>query len=222
MYNVKRLRGRFATDTFYADMKSLHANTCCQIYSHKAGFQACYPKPNAKGDTLGETLDDFVHDFGAPEHLTFNGFSSQVGKNTKFHKGLRKYKIDYHVSAPRRPNENPAEDAIREVQRRFYRVKNRMKVPDRIWDYLAVWICETGNISVSSSRYADGRTSLEIITGETPDISEYLDFSFYDWVVYRNNASLGETSLGRWIGVSHKVEQLMTYWILPISGIPIS
>ena len=104
MYNVKRLQGRFATDTFYADLKSIHGNTCCQIYFHKAGFQACYPKTDAKGQSLSETLDDFVHYFGAPEHLTFDGFSSQVGKGTKFNKALRKYRIDYHVSAPRRPN----------------------------------------------------------------------------------------------------------------------
>jgi hypothetical protein len=72
---------------------------------------------------------------------------------------------------------------------------------------------------VSSSKYANGRTPLEIITGETPDISEYLDFSFYDWVRYRTNAGMGESSIGRWIvGVSHKVGMLMSYWILTISG----
>ena len=49
---------------------------------------ACYPKANAKGDSLGETLDDFVHDFGAPEHLTFDGFQSQMGKITHFNKSL--------------------------------------------------------------------------------------------------------------------------------------
>ena len=63
MYNIKCLRGHFATDTFFADMKSLHGNTCCQIYLHKVGFAACYPKPNTKGDSLGKTLDDFVHEF---------------------------------------------------------------------------------------------------------------------------------------------------------------
>ena len=52
--------------------------------SNKMGFEACYPKLNTKGGSLDETLDDFVHAFGAPEHLTFNGFQSQVGKNTKF------------------------------------------------------------------------------------------------------------------------------------------
>ena len=79
-----------------------------------------------------------------------------------------------------------------------------------------------GTLSVSSSKYANGRTAIEIVTGETPDISEYLDFSFYDWVIYRTNAGLGESSLGRWIGVSHKVGQQMSYWILTISGHVIS
>ena len=55
-----------------------------------------------------------------------------------------------------------------------------------------------------------------------PDISEYLDFSFYDWVSYRCNTGLGEISIGRWIGVSHKIGQLMSYWVLPISGKAIS
>lgn len=35
---------------------------------------------------------------------------------------------------------------------------------------------------------------------------------------------MGEVELGRWLGtgVSHKVGRLMSYWILPISGIPVS
>ena len=56
-----------------------------------------------------------------------------------------------------------------------------------LWDFGIIWICETANLTVSSSRYAGGRTPIEIITGETPDISEYVDFGFYDWVVYRSN-----------------------------------
>ena len=63
---------------------------------------------------------------------------------------------------------------------------------------------------------------MEVITGETPDISEYMDFDFYDWVLYRSNAGLGEVEVARWLGVSHRVGRLMSYWLLPISGIPIS
>ena len=222
MYNVKRLRGRFATDTVYADIKSLLGNTCAQIYTHKIGFAVSYPLPVAKGEEVGQTLLNFIHDFGAPEHLTFDGAQVQVGKNTLFQKVLRKNVIDYHVSSPRRPNENPAEGSIREIRRRWYMTMTRKKVPKRLWDYLIIWICETGNLSVSSSKYAHGRTALEVITGETPDISEYLDFGFYDWVIYRSNAGMGEPSLGRWIGVSHKVGQSMSYWIITVSGSIIS
>ena len=82
-------------------------------------------------------------------------------------------------------------------------------IPLRLWDYVMVWVCETGNLTVSSSKYANGRTPVEIITGETPDISEYTDFGIYNWVTYRTNAGMGPVSLGRWFGVSHKVGQLM-------------
>ncbi len=55
---------------------------------------------------------------------------------------------------------------------------------------------------------------MEQLTGETPDISEYLDFSFYDWVWYKDNAGVGDNMFGRWLGVSHRVGNLMSYWIL--------
>ena len=63
---------------------------------------------------------------------------------------------------------------------------------------------------------------MEQITGETPDISEYLDFGFYDWIWYKDNAGLGENKIGRWLGVAHRVGNLMSYWILTITGRVIS
>ena len=126
------------------------------------------------------------------------------------------------MSTPYRPNENPAEGCIREIKRRLYRLIHKKKIPYRLWDFALSWVCETGNVTVSSSRYANGRTPIEILTGETPDITEYLDFSPYDWITFKQNAGLGEPQLGRWLGVSHRVGPLMSYWILPASGIPIS
>ena len=85
-----------------------------------------------------------------------------------------------------------------------------------------MWICETVNLYVSILRYAKGQTDLEILTGETPNISEYLDYEFYDWVNNRSNGGIGEISIGRWIGVSHKVRNLVSYCILTVVGRPIS
>jgi hypothetical protein len=135
---------------------------------------------------------------------------------------IRRYEVKYHVSGPRRPNENPAEQGIHELKKRWYRIMLKKKVPPRLWDYGFIWVCETDNICANMSKYAEGRTPLEIITGETPDISEYMDFDFYDWVLYRSNAGLGEVEVARWLGVLHRVGRMTSYWLLPISGIPIS
>ena len=91
-------------------------------------------------------------------------------------------------------------------------------MPKRVWDYLAVWVCERGDLYVSSSRYNNGQNALEIVTGETPGISEYIDFGFYNWVTYQSKSGLGEISLERWLGVSHNGVQLMSYWIITVSG----
>jgi len=222
MYNVKRLDGKFSTDTFYATVRSLRSEIGAQVYFHKVGFAAVYPIRETTGQELGYTLLDFIHEFGAPSHLTFDGHPSQVGPRTLFRQTINRAQINFHISQPRRPNENPAEGGIREIKKRWYRIMMKRDVPKRLWDFGIQWVCETKNLTVSSSRYARGRTPLEIITGDTPDITEYLDFGFYDWVYYRSNAGLGPSEIGRWLGLSKRVGPLMSYWILPRSGIPIS
>ena len=55
---------------------------------------------------------------------------------------------------------------------------------------------------------------MQDVTGDTPDISDYLDFGFYEHVSYKENARLGMMAIGRWLGVSHRVVGLVYYWIL--------
>ena len=72
----------------------------------------------------------------------------------------------------------------------------KKNIPDRLWYYGIDYVCDSENLTVNRSRYSDGKTPLEIITGETPDLSEYLDFGFYDWATYWNNAGLGVPEVG--------------------------
>ena len=221
-YGIKRLNGKFATDTLWAKTRSLRGYIAAQIYSHKNGFCKAYPIDRADNERIGYSLSTFVNEFGAPNHLTYDGAAVQVGRNTLFQQNVRKYEIKTHVSAPRRPNENPAEGAIREIKRKWYRMQAKKNIPDRLWDFGIEYICETSCLTINSSRYSKGRVPLEIITGETPDISEYLDFGFYGWITYKTNAGLGIPELGRWLGVSHRVGKLMSYWILTEHGTIVS
>jgi hypothetical protein len=68
----------------------------------------------------------------------------------------------------------------------------------------------------------DGRTPMDEVTGEIPDISEYLDFSFYDWVWYKDNAGVGDNMFGRLLGVLHRIGNLMSFWIFTANGRVIS
>ncbi len=60
------------------------------------------------------------------------------------------------------------------------------------------------------------------MTGETVNISEYLGFGFYNQVSFKENAGLGVPSIGRWLGVSHRVRGLMLYRVLTMQGTVIS
>ena len=96
-------------------------------------------------------------------------------------------------------------------------------IPQRLWDYGIVYESE---ILSRMSRGHDDRTGYERLTGQTPDISEWLDFTFYDLIWYYNleNPDITDNSrkLGRWLGISHRIGSDLTYWILTESGKVIS
>jgi hypothetical protein len=65
-----------------------------------------------------------------------------------------------------------------------------------------------------------GRVPAELIDGNTPDISEYAQFDWYQLVWYIDPAVQfpdDTRKLGRWIGVAHDVGSPMTFWVLPQS-----
>ena len=134
----------------------------------------------ANNEKIGQSLGAFISEFGVPEHLTFDGAVVEVGSKTIFRNHVRNNEIQTQRSSPRIPNKNLDEGSIREVKRKWYRMQAKKNIPERMWDYGIYYVCETSNLTVNRSRNSDGRTPLEIITGETPDLSEYLDFGFYD------------------------------------------
>ena len=83
------------------------------------------------------------------------------------------------------------------------------------------YVAKIMQITASFAADLQVRTPLEALTGETPDIYQYLDF-FYDQVWFKEDAELGEAKLGIFIGVSHHIGSLISYWVFPSSGIPMS
>jgi hypothetical protein len=66
------------------------------------------------------------------------------------------------------------------------------------------------------------RACIKLVTGETPDTSEWIDFKFYDRVWYYGQKKIEIDGLGcrlaRWLGVAHRIGSDLCHWLLHESG----
>ena len=129
-------------------------------------------------------------------------------------------KIRLKRSEVGRSNQNyAAEREIGELKKRWRNGMLKRKVPPRLWDYGLVY--ET-NILNRIPRGREQRTGIEMVTGETPDISKWIDFEFYDRVWYYDQKKIEIDGSGRclahWLSVAHRVGSNLCYWLLLESG----
>ena len=92
----------------------------------------------------------------------------------------------------------------------------------KLWNYGFIWVSETNSMTITSAGGIEKFIPLTQVTGDTVDISEYLDFGFYDRVWYKENAGLGPERPGRWLGISHRTGRLMCYHVLTQKGTVLS
>ena len=219
MYEPKRLRCNMASDTMDPRMDGLHGNRYCQVYGNKLMFAEAYPI--AKKNDCEDALHQFLTDYRAPDNMITDGSREQTAAGSEFQKVLRKNHIPSTITQPHRPNQNPAETGIRELRKRWYRAIFRTNCPKALWNYGLPHFAKLMQLTASNAASLQGRTPLEVVTGETPDISQYLDFGWYDWVWFKENAGLDVPRLGRFLGIANSASNLMSFYILPISGRPI-
>jgi len=120
---------------------------------------------------------------------------------------------------PHSPFQNRAEGVIKSFKRKILAIIKRKKVPERFWDYVAMYVADIHNLT--SSPLLDDRSPKEVFTWNISDISEYTDFGFYEPCMFYDSAEpfpKEKESLGRWMGISHRVGQGVCYWILKKNG----
>ena len=92
-------------------------------------------------------------------------------------------RMEVQTTEPHSPWENITESVIKIIKGRFKRRRVQRNIPKRVWDFVMVWEAEI----YSCTEGKDGVLSLERLTGDTIDISEWLEFDFYDLVWFWNN-----------------------------------
>jgi hypothetical protein len=143
-------------------------------------FTCIYPVQ--KRSQVPETLKKLIDTVGIPEQLRAHQAPELAGVHTEFQKEIRQAQTKMSFAEPGRSNQNYyAEIEIRELKRQFRQKMIEKGVHKRMWDF---GLRHTAEIMQRIACGPDGRTSYEQMTGNTPDISEWLDFDFYDMVWY--------------------------------------
>lgn len=125
-----------------------------------------------------------------------------------------------HTTEQGRKNQNyAAESEIGLLARRWKSRMHKRQIPKRLWDFGVVYESE---LLCRMARGTDKRTGYEKITGQTPDINEWLDFEFYDLVWWLDRPTKPDFSdrtrrLARWLGVSDCVGSDMCYWLVHVT-----
>ena len=76
------------------------------------------------------------------------------------------------------------EQSSREIKKSVRHLMQNNKVPNGLWDFCAVDVCELRCLTVHGHFSIHGQTPYEMTTGQTPDISEYTEFGFYELIWY--------------------------------------
>jgi len=109
------------------------------------------------------------------------------------------------------PWQNHTEVEIRELKKHVKRFMTRMNAPYSIRDFCSQYTVELRNRIAQPLTQLKVRTPYEVITGNTPEISEFLEFSFYQLVWYYEPSVFPQQNryLARWLDITHCVGQAM-------------
>ena len=175
----QRLNTMFYVDDLYAKTTSVRGNNFAKVFTDNR-LTKVYPTPGRTKLDAANALRAFIQDVGVPEVLTADLAPEMTNKDSDFMKLVRRHEIRMHwIEKGQHYQNHRVEQEIGILKQRWRNRAVDEQIPSRIWDYGLEYEAE---ILSRMSRGLDGQTGIEQLTGVTPDISEWLDFTFYDLV----------------------------------------
>ena len=219
--NVARRNEDVMTDTVYAEVPAIGTNgqTMAQIFVGRSSHVTdVFGMTNE--DEFINTLSDVVRKRGAMDTLVSD--HAQVEMSKRVNEFLREYIIRARQTEPNYQHQNFAEHRYNHMKRHHKFIMNYRKVEACAWLLCLNWISDVMNMT--SEKSLGWRTPLEVLTGQTTDISIALIFVFWDKVIvsrYEDSSYSGglgtvkESEIsGRFVGFSWNVGHALTFLIL--------
>ncbi len=109
--------------------EGIHGDRQCQVCSNKQRFVDAYPILSGKEKHVDQALKNFLRDYGVPDTMTMDGSKEQTARGSEFEDRRRKTHITPVITLPQRPNNNPREVVIRDLQKRWFRMMYKTNFP---------------------------------------------------------------------------------------------
>ena len=179
VFNIPRRNEAVATDTIFSDTPAINdGSTMAQFFVGRDTL-VCDAYGIKTQKQFINTLYDNIRFRGAMTTLITDGGRYEISK--KVADLLRNLFIKQHESEPYHQHQNKAEQRYGVVKRYINTLMNLTGAPAHCWLLCMLYVCHLLNATASSA--LGGLTPLQALTGQVPDISHFLHFSFWAYLL---------------------------------------
>ena len=219
--NIHRRHEDVMTDTVYAEVPAIDTGgqTMAQIFIGRSSH-VCDVFGMTNEKEFVNTLSDVIRKRGAMDTLVSDHAAVEMSRRVE--EVLRQCHTKSRQMEPNYQHQNFAEHRYRHIKRHHKFIMNYRDVDPCAWLLCLKWITDVMNMTAEESLH--WRTPLEVLTGQTTDISIALLFMFWDVVYvsrYKDKHYSGgigtkksDEIRGRFVGFSWNVGHALTFLIL--------
>ena len=222
MLHYSRLNTNTFMDTMFASSrigKSIRGNTTCQVFVTEFGHVFVVPMDGKSGKTIASAIKRYFKEIGVPNLLICDRATEQVKGDAK--RMINDASCTLKELEKCTPQSNLAERTIKILKDESKKDMFESNCPMVLWDYAierrAKIICST----TRSNYLLDGHTPHTKLTGQPTDISNIMDFGWYEWVIYRIEGQtfpFQHQKIGRTLGPATHAGNVMLQWVLTGGG----
>ena len=204
VFNIPRRHEPVATDTIFSDTPAINdGSTMAQFFVGRDTL-VCDAYGIKSQKQFINTLYDNIRFRGAMTTLITDGGRYDISK--KVADLLRSLFIKQYESEPYHQHQNKAEQQYGVVKRYINTLMNLTGAPAHCWLLCMLYVCNLLNATASPA--LGGLTPLQALTGQVPDISHFLHFSFWEPIYYKVDESepdhrfpsQSNEKRGHWVG----------------------
>ena len=213
----RRINSEMFTDTAKSAVTSKRGNKYMQFFSLPYGWVRTFPMP--KKSCAHEALSVLFKRDGVPSTMVMDGSKEQT--QGEFKRKCRESGCHIKQTEPHSPWSNSCEVAIKEVKLATGRDLRRSKCPKVLWDDCMERQAYIRSFTAHDIYNLKGESPETLVSGETPDISEFASFRWYEWIKYRDqHVAFPDDNfvLGRYLGPSFDIGPALTAKILLKNG----